>query len=82
MKAAFMKFIVAAVKGGFVVARRLDTGDLVAESDHLTRKSAEREAYEKNTRHMLEISRQMVRADANRWPRRKSARYIEPDAFA
>lgn len=78
-----MRRFAIAMPGGFACAYQSPSGHIVAESDHLTRESAQREADRINA----EQDALMARAQATRYRQhayaeRRSVRWFEQDAFA
>ena len=78
-----MRRIAIAIPGGFACAYRSPRGYLVAESDHPTRDSAQREADRLNAQYEADIARaQAARFRQHAFAERRPVRWFEPDAFA
>lgn len=78
-------YFVVAMPGGFAVAYQHRSLGLVAQSDHLTRESAEAEAQGMNARAAADMARATsTRAMQRRhaFTERRSVRWFEPDAYA
>ena len=72
-----------AMQGGFACAYRSPSGYLVAESDHPTRESAQREADRINAQQAADLARaQAARFRQHAFEQRRPVRWFEPDAFA
>ena len=78
-----MRRIAIAIQGGFACAYQSPRGYLVAESDHPTRESAQREADRINAEQAAALARaQAARFRQHAYAERRPVRWFEPDAFA